>query len=167
MATTPKVLARSRMFYEAQLVAFIIHKNKQVNGCRVTKLSVCAKSRRQVVSRLLMTLAHITSQLKCCANCSCAATNDTYGSCKCVIRRMSQIRVHLTKTCNQSSLLLGCEIRFRLISGSDSNSRGRKSFTWCPTQSIFDSSRDQTLSNKVGFTCCDDNNKALLRPASS
>ena len=115
---------------EAQLVAFIIRQNKQVNGCRVTKLSVCAKSRWQVGSRMLLTLAHIASQLKCCANCSCAATSDTYGSCKCVVRGMSQIRVHLTKTCNQYSLLLGCEIRFRLISGSDSNSRGRKRFTW-------------------------------------
>ena len=32
---------------EAQLVAFIIRQNKQVNGCRVTKLSICSKSRRQ------------------------------------------------------------------------------------------------------------------------
>ena len=31
--------------------------------------------------------------------------------------------MHLTKACNQSSLLLGCEIRFRLISGSNSHSR--------------------------------------------
>ena len=136
---------------EAQLVAFIIRQNKQINGCRVTKFSVCAKSRRQMGSRMLLSLTHIASQLMRCANCSCAATSDTYGSCKCVVRGMSQICVHLTKTSNQSSLLLGCEIRFRLISGSDSNSRGKKRFTWCPTQGIFDSWRDQTFSNKVGF----------------
>ena len=46
---------------EAQLVAFIIRENKQVNGYRVTKLSVCAKSRWQVGSRMLLTLAHIAS----------------------------------------------------------------------------------------------------------
>ena len=33
---------------EAQLVAFIICQNKQVNGCCVTKLSICAKSCRQL-----------------------------------------------------------------------------------------------------------------------
>ena len=120
---------------EAQLIAFIIRENKQVNGCRVAKLSVCAKSCGQVGSRMLLTLAHIASQLKCCANCSCAATSDTCGSCKCVVRRMSQIGVHLAKTCNQSSLLLGCEIRLKLISGSDSNSRGRKRVTWCLSDS--------------------------------
>ena len=54
---------------EAQLVAFIIREKKQVNGCRVTKLPVCGQLR----SRMLLTLAHIASQLKCCANCSCAA----------------------------------------------------------------------------------------------
>ena len=136
---------------EAQLVAFIIRENKQINGCRVTRLSVCAKSCWQVGSRVLLTLAHTAPQLKCCANCRCAATSDTYGSCKCLVRGMSQVRVHLAKTCSQPSLLLGCEIRLRLISGSDSNSRGRKCFTWCPTQSILDSRRDQTLSNKVEF----------------
>ena len=65
---------------EAQLVAFIICKNKQINGCRVTELSVRAKSCRQTRCKMLLTLAHIASQLKCCANCSCAATSDTYGS---------------------------------------------------------------------------------------
>ena len=109
---------------EAQLVAFIFCKDKQINGYRVTKLSVRAESCGQMGSWML-TLAHITSQLECCTNCSCAATSDTYGSCKCVIRRMSQICVHLTKTCNQSSHLLGCEIRLRPVSGSDSHSRGR------------------------------------------
>ena len=92
---------------EAQVVAFIIRENKQVNGCCVTKLAVCAKSRWQVGSRMLLTLAHIASQLKCCANCSCAPTSDTCGSCKCMVRWMSQFRVHLAKICNQSSLLLG------------------------------------------------------------
>ena len=33
---------------EAQLVALIICQNKQINGCRVAKFSVCAKSRRQM-----------------------------------------------------------------------------------------------------------------------
>ena len=49
---------------EAQLVAFIICQNKQINGCRVTKFSVCAKSRRQMGSRMLLILAHIASQLR-------------------------------------------------------------------------------------------------------
>ena len=80
--------------HEAQLVAFIIRENKQVNGWRVTELSVCAKSRWQVGSRMLLTLAHIASQLKFCANCSCAATSDTHGTCKCMVRGMSQVRVH-------------------------------------------------------------------------
>ena len=71
---------------EAQLIAFILCKNKQINGCRVTKLSVRATSCGQVGSRMLLKLAHITSQLKCRANCRCAATSDTYGSCKCVVR---------------------------------------------------------------------------------
>ena len=42
----------------SQLVAFIIRENKQVNGSRVTKLYVCAKSRWQVGSRMLLTLKH-------------------------------------------------------------------------------------------------------------
>ena len=54
--------------YEAQLITFRICENKQVNGCRVTKLSLRAKSCGQVGCRMLLTLAHITSQLNCCAN---------------------------------------------------------------------------------------------------
>ena len=82
MATTPSA-CEVKNVYEAQLIAFIICQNKQVNGCRVTKLSVCAKSCRQMDSRML----HIASQLKCCANCSCAlqvrGSKDVPNSCAC------------------------------------------------------------------------------------
>ena len=146
---------------ESQPVAFIFRENKRVNGCRVTKLSVCAKSRWQVGSRMPLTLAHIASQLNCCANCSCAATSNTNGSCKCMVRGMSQVRVHLTKTCNQSSLLLGCKIGFRLISGSDHElswpgivSRGVRLKASLTVDVI------RLSATEWGFTRCDDNNKS-------
>ena len=63
---------------EAQLDAIILCKHTQINGCCV---SVCTKSCGQMESRMLLTLAHIASQLSCRANRSCAATSDTYGSC--------------------------------------------------------------------------------------
>ena len=119
--------------YEAQLVASIIRKHEQINGCCVTKLSVCAKSCRQVGSRTMLTLAHIKSLLWCCAKCSCAATSDTYGSGECMVGGVTQICVHLAKTCRQPLLLLlGGQCRLQLVSGSSSNSRGRKCLSWCP-----------------------------------
>ena len=48
---------------EDQLVASIICEHKRINGCCVTRLSVCAKSCRHVGSRMMLTLAHIASQL--------------------------------------------------------------------------------------------------------
>ena len=136
---------------EAQLVAFII-RQKQINSCRVTKFSVCAKSRRQMVSRMLLTLTHIASQLKRCANCSCAATSDTYGSCKCVVRGMSQICAFDEDLQSIFAPPRLCEIRFRLISGSDSNSRGGKRFTWCPTQASLTVDVIRLSATKWGLT---------------
>ena len=90
-STWPNSRCQVKNAYEAQLIAFIICKSKQINGCRVTELSVRAKSCGQMGSRVLLTLAHIATQLECCANCSCAATSDTHGSCKCMVRGVTQI----------------------------------------------------------------------------
>ena len=57
--------------------------NSRSNGCSVTELSVCAKSCGQM-ARMVLTLAHIASQLQCCANSSCATTSDTFSSCECM-----------------------------------------------------------------------------------
>ena len=76
--------------YEAQLVSSIISKHEQIYGCCVAKLSVCAQSCRQVGSRMMLTLAHIASQLQCCANCSRATSSDTHGSGKRMIRRVTR-----------------------------------------------------------------------------
>ena len=122
---------------EAQQVA---HDNLQARTnqqllCHRT-LCLCEVVRANEVQDVVDT-SHIASQLQCCANCSCAATSDTYGSSKCVIRRMSENCVYLTKACNQSSLLFGGQIRLRVISGSGSNSCGRKCISWCSVQWFF------------------------------
>ena len=75
---------------DAQLVTSIICKHEQICGCRVTKLSVCAKSCWQVGSRMTLTLGHIASQLQSCANCSRATSSDTYGSGKRMVRGMAK-----------------------------------------------------------------------------
>ena len=59
---------------------------------------------------MMLTLVHVAPQLQCCANCGRAASSDTYGSGKRVVRGMAQICVHLAKTCNQPSLLLSGQI---------------------------------------------------------
>ena len=85
-------------FFEAQLVAIIIYKHEHINGCCVTKPPICAKSCRQVETRMMLTLAHIASQLWRCANCSCATSSDTFGSRKCIIRRVTQSCVQSAST---------------------------------------------------------------------
>ena len=97
----------------------------------------------------MLTLAHIASQLWRCANCSCATSSDTFGSRKCIIRRVTQSCVHLAKSCNQPPLLLGGWFRLRLVSGSSSNSRGRKCLSWCRAHGVFDGRCDQTRSNNM------------------
>ena len=75
--------AWSRMFLKFNwFPAFFFCKHEQIDGCCVTKLSVCAMSCRQAESRMILTLANIASQLQWCANCSRAASSDTYSSGK-------------------------------------------------------------------------------------
>ena len=48
MANNTKSARKVKNVNEAQLDAFIIRENKQINGCRVSKLSFCATSCGQV-----------------------------------------------------------------------------------------------------------------------
>ena len=152
--------------YEAQLVASIIRKHEQINGCCAIKLSVCARACREVGPRMKLTLAHIASQLTAAANCSCTTSSDTYGSGKCMVRRVTQIWVHLAKVRNQLPLFLVGEFRLPLVSGSrirvaGNVCRGVRLRAYLTIIVI------RLSATRLWFIRCKDNNKALLRPASS
>ena len=114
IATTPKVLARSRMFLKLYwLPALSASTNKSMAAVSPNSLSV--RSRAGKWCKGWCWLSH-TSHRSCSAARTAAA---------------------LPPVTRKSSLLLSGQIRLQLVSGSNSKSRGRKCLSRCWAQSIF------------------------------